>query len=90
MSEASLKKGPAWVLSTTLDAGRLNAGRLCERSEYVAHGATIFNTMLKHLGVCRAAGGEKPPKSEGGRERAPVSGETFPIIQTNQNVFLSE
>jgi len=22
--------------------------------------------MLKHLGVCRAAGGEKPPKSEGG------------------------
>ena len=23
MSEASLKKGPAWVLSTTLDAGRL-------------------------------------------------------------------
>ena len=31
------------------------------------------NTMLKHLGVCRAAGGEKPPKSEGGgseRQRA--------------------
>ena len=27
MSEASLKKGPAWVLSTMLDAGRLNAGR---------------------------------------------------------------
>ena len=29
--------------------------------------------MLKHLGVCRAAGGEKPPKSEGGgseRQRA--------------------
>ena len=26
MSEASLKKGPAWFLSTTL-----NAGRLCER-----------------------------------------------------------
>ena len=26
MSEASLKKGPAWGLSTTLDAGRL-----CER-----------------------------------------------------------
>ena len=24
------------------------------------------NTMLKHLGVCRAAGGEKPPKSGGG------------------------
>ena len=23
MSEASLKKGPAWFLSTTLDAGRL-------------------------------------------------------------------
>ena len=23
MSEASLKKGPAWGLSTTLDAGRL-------------------------------------------------------------------
>ena len=22
--------------------------------------------MLKHRGVCRAAGGEKPPKSEGG------------------------
>jgi hypothetical protein len=40
---------------------------------YVAHGATISNTMLKHLGVCRAAGGEKPPKSEGGgseRQRA--------------------
>ena len=33
----------------------------------------IANTMLKHLGVCRAAGGEKPPKSEGGgseRQRA--------------------
>ena len=28
MSEASLKKGPAWGLSTTLDAGRLGAGRL--------------------------------------------------------------
>ena len=27
MSEASLKKGPAWGLSTTLDAGRLGAGR---------------------------------------------------------------
>ena len=27
MSEASLKKGPAWGLSTTLDAGRLDAGR---------------------------------------------------------------
>ena len=27
MSEASLKKGPAWGLSTTLDAGRLYAGR---------------------------------------------------------------
>ena len=26
----------------------------------------LSNTMLKHLGVCRAAGGEKPPKSEGG------------------------
>ena len=25
--------------------------------------------MLKHRGVCRAAGGEQPPKSEGGRER---------------------
>ena len=25
--------------------------------------------MLKHLGVCRAAGGEQPPKSEGERER---------------------
>jgi hypothetical protein len=24
------------------------------------------NTMLKHLGVGRAAGGEEPPKSEGG------------------------
>ena len=28
MSEASLKKAPAWGLSTTLDAGRLEAGRL--------------------------------------------------------------
>ena len=28
MSEASLKKGPAWGLSTTLNAGRLGAGRL--------------------------------------------------------------
>ena len=26
MSEASLKKGPAWVLSTTLDAGRYGCG----------------------------------------------------------------
>ena len=25
--------------------------------------------MLKHRGVCRAAGGEQPPKSGGGRER---------------------
>ena len=37
------------------------------------------NTMLKHLGVCRAAGGEKPPKSEGsgsstGAETAGVAG----------------
>ena len=33
----------------------------------------IANTMLKHRGVCRAAGGEKPPKREGGgseRQRA--------------------
>ena len=33
------------------------------------------NTMLKHRGGCRAAGGEKPPKSEGGgseRQRAGV------------------
>ena len=28
MSEANLKKGPAWVLSTTLDAGRLDVGRM--------------------------------------------------------------
>ena len=30
--------------------------------------------MLKHRGVCRAAGGEKPPKSEGGWERTSESG----------------
>ena len=38
------------------------------------------NTMLKHLGVCRAAGGEKPPKSEGGgseRQRARGGNSTF-------------
>ena len=36
----------------------------------------LSNTMLKHLGVCRAAGGEKPLKSEGGgseRQRAGMS-----------------
>ena len=34
-------------------------------SRFAPKGA-ITNTMLKHLGVGRAAGGEKPPKSEGG------------------------
>ena len=40
---------------------------------FVAHALRLSNTMLKHLGVCRAGGGEKPPKSEGGgseRQRA--------------------
>ena len=35
-----------------------------------AQRAVRSNTMLKHLGGCRAAGGGQPPKSEGGRERA--------------------
>ena len=30
--------------------------------------------MLKHRGVCRAAGGEKPPKSEGGGSETPRAG----------------
>ena len=29
--KACALKGERWVLSTTLDAGRLDAGRLCER-----------------------------------------------------------
>ena len=36
--------------------------------------ATISNTMLKHLGVCCAAGGEKPPKSEGGGSERQIAG----------------
>jgi len=46
MSEASLKKGPAWGVSTTLDAGRLNAGRY-------GCGSSITLTsmpLLKHRG----------------------------------------
>ena len=30
--------------------------------------------MLKHRGVCRAAGGEEPPKSEGGWSELYASG----------------
>ena len=37
----------------------------------------LSNTMLKHLGVCRVAGGEEPPKSEGERERSSESGDSF-------------
>ena len=38
------------------------------RTVFLREGATS-NTMLKHLGVCRAAGGEQPSK-ERGWERA--------------------
>jgi len=37
--------------------------------------------MLKHLGACRAGGGQKPPKSEGGgseRQRAREGSEKTP------------
>ena len=57
MSGASLKKGLAWVINST----HHRVGMF-----FIAGHAILSNTMLKHLGGCRVAGGEQPPKSEGG------------------------
>ena len=44
--------------------------------------------MLKHLGVCRAAGGEKPPKSEGGGSEL-ASGGVSEVVYAFLSVELS-
>ena len=49
----------------------------------------ISNTMLKHLGVCRAAGGEKPPKSEGGLGASFASGGVSEVVYAFLSVELS-
>ena len=72
MSEASLKKGPAWGLSTTLDAGRLNAGRF-------GCGSSITLTsmpLLKH----RGGRGVRVGSERGERPMAPLPKKgTFPL-----------
>ena len=53
MSRASLKKGPAWVLSTTLDAGRFGCGSsitliilpLLKHRGYKGRGAPFFDNV---------------------------------------------
>ena len=43
--------------------------------------------MLKHQGGCRAAGGEKPPKSEGGGSERQRAGEGSELCEQDKGIF---